>query len=41
MSARKEGGALVRERRKCGRIYALRFRAYSERQYVRLGYQHY
>lgn len=35
----KEGGVLVRER-KPGRIYALRFRAYTERQYVTLGYEH-
>ncbi len=39
MSARKEGGVLVRER-KLGRIYALRFGAYGERQYVTLGQEH-
>ena len=38
MSAHKEGGVLVRER-KLGRIYALRFRAYGERQYLTLGYE--
>ncbi len=39
MSARKQGGVLLRER-KLGRIYALRFRAYAERQYLTLGYEH-
>lgn len=39
MSARKEGGVLVRKR-KLGRVYALRFRAYGERQYLTLGYEH-
>jgi integrase len=39
MSARKQGGVLVR-RRRLGRIYALRFRAYGERQYLTLGYEH-
>jgi hypothetical protein len=39
MSARKQGEVLVRER-KPGYIYALRFRAYGERQYVTLGYEH-
>lgn len=39
MSARKQGGVLVRER-KLGRIYALRFRVYGERQYLTLGYEH-
>ena len=39
MSARKEGGVLVR-RRRLGRIYALRFRAYGERQYLTLGHEH-
>jgi len=39
VSARKEGGVLVRER-KLGRVYALRFRVYGERQYLTLGYEH-
>lgn len=39
MNARKQGGVLVRER-KLGRIYALRFRAYGERQYLTLGFEH-
>jgi len=39
MNARKQGGVLVRER-KLGRIYALRFRAYGERQYLTLGYEY-
>ena len=39
MSARKEGGVLVRKR-KLGRVYALRFRAYGERQYLTLGFEH-
>jgi hypothetical protein len=39
VSARKDGGVLVRER-KLGRVYALRFRAYGERQYLTLGYEH-
>lgn len=39
MNARKQGGVLVREQ-KLGRIYALRFRAYGERQYLTLGYEH-
>ena len=39
MSVHKEGGVLVRER-KPGRVYALRFRAYGERQYLTLGYEH-
>jgi integrase len=39
VSAHKEGEVLVRER-KLGRVYALRFRAYAERQYLTLGYEH-
>jgi len=39
MSARKQGGVLVHER-KLGRIYALRFRVYGERRYLTLGYEH-
>jgi len=39
VSTRKEGGVLVRERR-LGRGYALRFRAYGERQYLTLGFEH-
>ena len=39
MSARKEGGVLVRKR-KLGRVYALRFRAYGERRYLTLGFEH-
>jgi integrase len=39
VSARKEGGVLVRER-KLGRVYALRFRVYGERQYLTLGFEH-
>jgi integrase len=39
VSAPKKGVVLVRER-KLGRVYALRFRAYGERQYVTLGYEH-
>jgi integrase len=39
MAARKEGEVKVRDW-KAGRGYALRFRAYGERQYVTLGYEH-
>jgi integrase len=39
VSARREGGVLVRER-KLSRVYALRFRAYGERQYLTLGHEH-
>jgi integrase len=39
MAARKQGEVKVRDW-KAGRGYALRFRAYGERQYVTLGYEH-
>jgi integrase len=39
MAARKEGEVKIRDW-KAGRGYALRFRAYGERQYVTLGYEH-
>jgi integrase len=39
VAARKEGEVKVRDW-KAGRGYALRFRAYGERQYVTLGYEH-
>ena len=39
MAERKEGEVKVRDW-KAGRGYALRFRAYGERQYVTLGYEH-
>jgi integrase len=39
MAVRKEGEVKVRDW-KAGRGYALRFRAYGERQYVTLGYEH-
>jgi integrase len=39
VAARKQGEVKVRDW-KAGRGYALRFRAYGERQYVTLGYEH-
>jgi hypothetical protein len=37
MVAGKEGEVLVRKRKR-GRVYALRFRAYGKRRYLTLGY---
>ena len=37
VTSRKEGEVLVRKRRR-GRVYALRFRAYGKRRYLTLGY---
>lgn len=37
MTSRKEGEVLVRKRKR-GRVYALRFRAYGKRRYLTLGY---
>ena len=35
---RRSTGHVVETKRVCGRVYALRFRAYGKRQFVTLGY---